>query len=80
MPALSVLAHHSEPSDPVLLRWVLDTFEALLGYGPLAVIVPVAIVVVAFPIALAVLARRSRRRQDADVDEEAGERTGRPAK
>jgi hypothetical protein len=61
--SLSVLAHHSEPSDPVLLRWVLDTFEALLGYGPWAVVIPVGLVVIGFPVALAVLALRARRRQ-----------------
>lgn len=63
MTALVVLAHHSEPSDPQLLRWIIDTFEAMLGLGPTAVIVPVGTFVVAFPVALALLALRSRRAQ-----------------
>ena len=79
MAALSVLAHHSEPSDPVLIRWVLDTFEAVLGYGPLTIVIPVGIGVVAFPMALALLALRARRRQGAEEAED-GERTGRLAK
>lgn len=72
MPALVVLAHHSEPSDPRLLRWVIDTLEPMLGLGPAVVIIPVGVLVVAFPIVLAGLALRSRRRQraggESDVD------------
>ena len=79
MIALSVLAHHSEPSDPVLLRWILDTAEKLLGYGPLEIVIPVGIVVVLFPTALGVLALRSRRRQP-DVALRAGKDDGRLAK
>jgi hypothetical protein len=77
VPALSVLAHHSEPSDPVLLRWVLDTFEALLGYGPWAIVVPVGLVVVGFPVALALLALRARRAQRVanEVDSDRGKGT-----
>jgi hypothetical protein len=79
MPALVVLAHHSEPSDPRLLRWVIDTLEPILGLGPAVVIIPVAILVIAFPIILAGLAMRSRRRQRTagDVD---GDLDGRLAK
>ena len=78
MPALSVLAHHSEPSDPVLLRWIIDTFEALFGFAPVAIVIPVAVFLVAFPALLGYLALRSRRRYAAD-DESAG-RDGRLAK
>ena len=81
MVALSVLAHHSEPSDPVLLRWILDTFQRIFGYGPLEIVIPVGIVVVAFPVVLGFLAMRSRRAAGHAVDDTAdGERMGRLAK
>ncbi len=67
MPALSVLTHHSEPSDPVLLRWMIDTFEAIFGIAPLAVVLPIAIAVVALPLAIGWLAWRARRDQSAGV-------------
>ena len=79
MVALSVLAHHSEPSDPVLIGWILDTMQHILGYGPLEIVIPVGIVVVAFPVALAFFAMRSRRRQAVEGTDEVG-RTGRFAK
>jgi hypothetical protein len=79
MPALAVLAHHSEPSDPRLLRWVIDTLEPMLGLGPAVVIIPVAVFVVAFPIVLAGLALRSRRRQRV-AGETDGDRDGRFAR
>lgn len=79
MPALSVLAHHSEPSDPRLLRWVIDTLESMLGLGPAVVIIPVAVLVIAFPIVLASLALRSRRRQRV-AGETDGNRDGRLAR
>lgn len=65
MPALSVLTHHSEPSDPVLLRWVIDTFESIFGLAPLAVVLPIAIAVVALPIVIGWLAWRARSAQSA---------------
>ena len=34
MRLLSVLTHHSEPTDPVLLRWLTDTIDAVLGLPP----------------------------------------------
>jgi hypothetical protein len=63
MPALLVLSHHSEPSDPRLLRWVIDTLEQLFGLGPAVVIIPVAVFVFAFLGVLAFFAFRSRRHQ-----------------
>ena len=62
MYALSVLAHHSEPSDPELLRWIIHTIDSILGWGPAAFVVPIAVLLLAFPAALAVLALRQRRR------------------
>ena len=71
MPALAVLAHHSEPSDPVLLRWLIDTFEEILGLGPATVAVPIAIGIVVFPFLLGWLAWRARHRQTGDSPETA---------
>jgi hypothetical protein len=79
MTALAVLAHHSEPSDPRLLRWVIETLETMLGLGPAIVIIPVAIFVLVFPVLLAGLAMRSRRRQsdaDAEADPDADADSG----
>ena len=79
MPGLAVLAHHSEPSDPRLLRGVIETLESLLGLGPAIVIIPVTVFVVAFPIMLASFALRPRRRQ-LNVREIDDDRDGRLAK
>ena len=79
MPALLVHSHHSEPSDPRLLRWVIDTFEQLFGLGPAVVIIPVAVLVVASLGLLAFFAFRSRRGQ-LDFTEREGDGEGRRAK
>ena len=70
MLALSVLAHHSEPSDPVLLRWVIDTFEAIFGPAPLAVVLPIAIAVVVLPLVIGWFAWRARRDQSVGVGDD----------
>ncbi len=73
MPALSVLAHHSEPSDPVLLRWVVDTFESIFGLAPLTVVVPIAVGVVVLPMLIGWFAWRARRGQAAGADDDGSE-------
>ena len=62
MPALFVLAHHTEPADPELLRWLTHTIDSILGLGPLPVVLAIAIVIAAFPLGLGLLAVRQRRR------------------
>ena len=54
MPAflLSALAHHGEPGDPVLLGWIQDQIDAILGLGDLAIVVIFGAVVVAIPIGI----------------------------
>ncbi len=79
MLALAVLVHHSEPSDPRLLRWVIDTLEPVLGLGPGIVVIPVALFVTAFPIVLAILALRSQRGHP-NVDVTDGDGDGRFAR
>jgi hypothetical protein len=59
--ALSILAHHSEPTDPRLLRWLTDTIGEVSGLSPLAIVVLTGLVVLAFPLVLAFLVLRRRR-------------------
>ena len=63
MRLLSVLTHHSEPTDPVLLRWLTDTIDAVLGLPPVVVVVLIAVVVLAIPSVIGVLAVRQRRKR-----------------
>ncbi len=49
---LSALAHHSEPGDPVLLQWIKDQIDSVLGLGDLAIVVILGAVVVAIPIGI----------------------------
>ena len=87
MPALAVLAHHSEPSDPLLLRWVLDTFESIFGLTPTAVVLPTVGAMIVLPTLLAFFALRARRQArgvsvpavDTDAETDAGS-NGRLAK
>jgi hypothetical protein len=69
MPALAILAHHSEPSDPVLLGWLVGTFEEVLGLGPATVVVPIAIGIGVFPCLLGWLAWRARCRYAAGASD-----------
>ncbi|MEE8517709.1 MAG: hypothetical protein V3S98_01125 [Dehalococcoidia bacterium] len=61
MPALGVFAHHSEPTDPLLLRWLTDTIGEVTGLSPLAIVVLAGLVVLAFPLTLGFLVVRRRR-------------------
>ena len=49
---LSALARHSEPGDPVLLGWIQDQIDAIIGLGDLAIVVILGAVVVAIPIGI----------------------------
>lgn len=55
-----ILAHHSEPTDSELLEWLLHTLDAILGQSPVVIVAVIGVVVVAFPLTLAILARRRR--------------------
>ena len=63
MRPLSVFPHHSEPTDPVLLGWLIDTVDAVLGLPAAVVVALIAIVVLAIPSAIGVLAVRQRRKR-----------------
>ena len=62
---LSILAHHSEPVDPELLEWIIHQIDALVGVGPVAMVVALGLVIVAIPLAIMVayLALRLRQRR-----------------
>ena len=49
---LSALAHHGEPGDPILLGWIQDQIDAIIGLGDLAIVVILGAVVVAIPIGI----------------------------
>lgn len=58
----SILAHHPEPADPVLMEWIKHQIDALLGLGPAAIVIALGFVIVAIPLAVAgiFLAQRAR--------------------
>ena len=58
---MGIRAHHSEPTDSELLEWLLHTVDSILGQGPLVMVVLIGLVVLAIPLAIAVLALRRRR-------------------
>lgn len=57
---MGIRAHHSEPTDSELLEWLIHTLDSVLGQGPLVMVVVIGIVVLAIPLAIAVLALRRR--------------------
>ncbi len=57
---MGIRAHHSEPTDSELLEWLLHTVDSILGQGPLVMVVLIGLVVIAIPLAIAVLALRRR--------------------
>ena len=59
---VAFLAHHSEPGDPDLLEWIRHQIDAIVGLGPLYIVVFLGIVIVAIPVGIAVLFLLNRRR------------------
>ena len=47
---LSILGHHAEPGDPVLIEWVMHLFYSIVSLGYLAVIIVLGAVIVTIPI------------------------------
>ena len=58
---MGVRAHHSEPTDPELLEWLVHAVDGVLGQGPLVVVVVIGVVALGVPLALAALALRRLR-------------------
>ena len=49
---LSALTHHGEPGDPVLLQWINDQINSILGLGDFAMVAVLGAMVVAIPIGI----------------------------
>ena len=62
---LNVLAHHSEPGDPVLIDWMLHLFYSVVNLGPLAIVIVIGFIIVAIPILImaAFLSQRAKYNQ-----------------
>ena len=60
---LSIFAHHSEPGDPILLDWIRHQIDALLGLGPMAIVLGLGLIVIAIPIGITVVYLMQRVRQ-----------------
>jgi hypothetical protein len=56
-----LLLHHSEAIDPTLLDWIRHEIDAILGVQPMTIVLVLGALIVAFPLALALLARRQGR-------------------
>lgn len=54
------LLHHGEAVDPTLIDWIRHEIDAVVGAGPVTIVVVLGAAIVAFPIGLALLARRQR--------------------
>ncbi|MFL2759787.1 MAG: hypothetical protein ACJ0BG_02135 [Dehalococcoidia bacterium] len=55
MPFLfTVLAHHSEPGDPDLMSWLIDTIKHLIGGDSTLALLVLFLVIIAVPLAIVV--------------------------
>ena len=52
MPFLSLPVHHGEPGDPVLLGWIKDQIDAILGLGDFAMVIVFGAIIIAIPIGI----------------------------
>ena len=62
-PGAPFLAHRSEPGDPDLMEWIRHQIDAILGVGPNAIVIVMALVIVAIPAAILIVYLRQRYRQ-----------------
>lgn len=49
---LSILAHHSEPGDPILMDWIRHQIDAILGFGPSTIVFGLGAVIVLMPLVI----------------------------
>ena len=49
---LSGLAHHGEPGDPVLLQWIQDQINAILGVDETTMVLLFGAVILAIPVGI----------------------------
>ncbi len=60
MSGFGLLLHHSEAVDPTLIDWIRHEIDSILGLDPSTIVIILGTLIVAFPVALMVLARRQR--------------------
>ncbi len=60
---MGIRAHHSEPTDPELLTWLVHALDGVIGQGPVVMVAVIGFVAIVIPLALAVLALRRLRRR-----------------
>ena len=60
--AFEVLLHHSEAVDPTLIDWIRHQIDDIVGFDPPVIAAVLGVVLIAFPLALGLVALRARRR------------------
>jgi hypothetical protein len=60
MSPFHVVLHHGEAIDPTLIDWLRHKIDDIVGVGPVPIVMVLGVVIVAFPIVLAILAARRR--------------------
>ena len=64
---LSLALHHGDAADPDLLVWIKDLLDQILGLGPWTIVVLVALLIVAFPVALILFYVLQNRRPESEA-------------
>jgi 3-methyladenine DNA glycosylase/8-oxoguanine DNA glycosylase len=49
----AIAAHHGEAADPILLAWIKEVLDSLLGLGPWTVVVFLGLLMAGMPLVLA---------------------------
>lgn len=60
---LTISAHQSGAGDPVLLDWIKDLLDAVLGLGAGTIVIGLGLVVIAMPVAIMAVYMTQRARQ-----------------
>ncbi len=55
-----VILHHGEAIDPTLIDWIRHEIDDIVGLGPPAIVLVLGALILAFPVALVIMARRNR--------------------
>lgn len=58
----TVLAHHTEPGDPILLDWMRRLIDDIVGIAPFWIVILLGLIIIAVPIAIIVAFLLSRPR------------------
>ena len=57
----AILLHHGEAIDPTLIDWIRHEIDSIVGVGPVTIVAVLGVAIVAFPVALLLMARRYHR-------------------